>query len=163
MGLGKKSRSLNSFEENDEVWAVFDRDEHPKYLEAIDLCKRHGVGVGRSDPCFELWLVLHFEEFDKFVGRHAVQAHLEKVCAGYSKSKGKTPDCNSLIPALENAEVRATRQLERREREGSELGSPSTTVFELTLAIKKQSMHQGSPNVALRRALSRSHHQHSGR
>ena len=48
-------RSKDSFEENDQVWAVFDRDEHPRFDEAIALCDGHGVLVGRSNPCFELW------------------------------------------------------------------------------------------------------------
>lgn len=26
---GRNRRKLNSYEENDEIWAVFDRDEHP--------------------------------------------------------------------------------------------------------------------------------------
>ena len=30
----RKKRKLDSYEENDEIWAVFDRDEHPNYSEA---------------------------------------------------------------------------------------------------------------------------------
>lgn len=28
----------NSYEAHDQIWAVFDRDEHPRYEEAIALC-----------------------------------------------------------------------------------------------------------------------------
>ena len=54
-GHGRGRR--NSFEKRDQVWAVFDRDDHPRFDEAIALCERHGIRVGRSNPCFELWLI----------------------------------------------------------------------------------------------------------
>ena len=37
-------------------WAVFDRDEHPNFDEAVALCDSKSVRVGRSNPCFEVWL-----------------------------------------------------------------------------------------------------------
>jgi len=42
----------SSFEEDDEVWAVFDRDEHPSVSEAIQRCQASKVGVAFSDPVF---------------------------------------------------------------------------------------------------------------
>ena len=71
LGLGPRSRrKKDSFEENDQVWAVFDRDEHPRFDEAVALCERHGVHVGRSNPCFELWLILHEQDYDRAEDRH---------------------------------------------------------------------------------------------
>ena len=60
LGLTPKSRrKKDSYEERDEVWAVFDRDDHPRFDEAVRECEQQKVGVGRSNPCFELWLILH--------------------------------------------------------------------------------------------------------
>ncbi len=74
IGLSRRKRKeLNSFEESDQVWAVFDCDHHPNYREAVLLCEKAGVNVARSNPCFELWLILHIEEYDKPDGHHAVQ------------------------------------------------------------------------------------------
>lgn len=47
---------------HDEVWCVFDRDTHPHFDDAILLAKRHGIGVAVSNPCFELWFILHYED-----------------------------------------------------------------------------------------------------
>ena len=80
-------RDLQSFELGDEVWAVFDRDDHPKFKDAVTLCENKKVRVGRSDPCFELWLILHLEDFDKPDDRHQVQAHLRKICPDYDGAK----------------------------------------------------------------------------
>ncbi len=137
LGLSPRSRrKKNSFEENDAVWAVFDRDEHPNFNGAVSICEQAGVGVGRSNPCFELWLILHEADYDRPDGRHAVQAHLKKLRPEYDKDEAKTPDCDDLVTRIEAAEERAERQLARREAEGAPYGPPSTTVSHLTRAIR---------------------------
>lgn len=132
----RRRRALNSFEQSDEIWAVFDRDVHPRFEEAINLCKAHNVNVARSIPCFELWLILHLEDFDKPDGRYAVQAHLEKLLPGYERSGSKIPNCDLLIEGIELAEDRALAQLARRSQEGSEFNPPSTTAGRLTRSIR---------------------------
>lgn len=132
----RRRRKLNSFEQGDEIWAVFDRDEHPRFEEAINLCKANNVGVARSIPCFELWLVLHLQDFDKPDGRHAVQAHLDALLPEYDKDGTKTPNCADLVQHIEDAEERARRQLLRRIEEGGEYHPPSTTVGQLTQSIR---------------------------
>jgi RloB-like protein len=137
LGLGRRSRkSLDSYEERDEVWAVFDRDEHPRYAEAVALCERVGVGVGRSNPCFEVWLILHEADFDRPDDRHGVQAHLRRLRPEYGPADGKMPNCPDLVGRVEQAERRAEAQLTRRESEGNPYGRPSTTVGQLTHAIR---------------------------
>lgn len=68
-------------EPHDEIWCVFDVDAHPKLTEAIDLAARHGIYVAVSNPCFELWLVLHYQDQTASIDRHPVQrlakAHLK--------------------------------------------------------------------------------------
>lgn len=136
LGLTRRSRrSLNFFEEGDEVWAVFDRDDHPRFNEAVALCETMGVGVARSNPCFELWLILHIEDFDKPDGRAAVQTHLQKLRPEYNRRRSKTPDCDDLVTKAEDAERRAEVQLARRVNEGASHGRPSTTVGRLIRAI----------------------------
>ncbi len=130
-----RRKTTDSFEQRDEIWAVFDRDEHPKFDEAVQRCESNGVGVGRSNPCFELWLILHHQNFDRPDGRHAVQAHCERVCAGYDKHSSKTPDCSGLPAHVDAAIKRAEDQLARRKNEGEEFGCPSTTVGRLVQAI----------------------------
>jgi hypothetical protein len=136
LGLSTKRRKvLNSFEEGDQVWAVFDRDEHPRFNEAVALCEKNRVGIGRSNPCFEVWLILHLEEYDKPDGRHAVQAYLRSIRPEYEPDGAKTPNCADLVTRVDQAERRAEAQLIRRESEGSPYGPPSTTVGCLIRAI----------------------------
>lgn len=47
----------------DEFWCLFDVEwptNHPNLPEAMQLANEHGIKVAISNPCFELWLSLHF-------------------------------------------------------------------------------------------------------
>lgn len=62
-----KARDRYSQEQGeiDEVWCLFDVEwpqNHPKLHEARTRAKARNVNLAISNPCFELWLVLHFEE-----------------------------------------------------------------------------------------------------
>jgi hypothetical protein len=131
----QKKAAKALYEQGDQVWAAFDRDQHPRFKEAVNLCKEHGVGVAQSNPCFELWLILHIEEFDRPDSRHAVQLRLSKLCKDY-KPRRKTMAFNQLLANIALAEKRGMEQLERRNKEGKPNGNPSTTVGRLTAAIR---------------------------
>ena len=135
--LERRPRKLrNSYEEGDEVWAVFDRDEHPRFEEAVAICLLGNVGVGRSNPCFELWLILHEQDFDRPDDRHAVQAHLQTLRPEYERDGAKAPDCDDMVSRAEEAERRAEVLLARRVEERTPFGCPSTTVGQLTRSIR---------------------------
>ena len=138
-GLARRSRreSRSSFEENDQVWAVFDRDTHPRFDEAITLCERYGVRVGRSNPCFELWLILHEQDHDRYEDCDEMQSILEKLRPEYDKNSGKTPDCEELVARVQQAERRGAVLLQRRRAAGDPFGNPSTTVGYLTREIRE--------------------------
>lgn len=131
-GHGRKS----SFEEGDQVWAVFDRDEHPKVAQALERCRTGNVGIAYSNPCFELWLILHFNNFDRPDDHHQVQAALAGVCKEYDPDASKSADFTKFMLTLEEAEERAAKQLERREAEGLPIRRPFTTVFRLTREMR---------------------------
>ena len=57
----------------DEVWCTSDRDIHPNVPEVLDLAGRNGVDVVMSNPCIELWFVLHFEDQTAAIDRHPAQ------------------------------------------------------------------------------------------
>ena len=137
LGLSPRSRhKKDSFEERDQVWAVFDRDEHPRFNEAVELCRVHDVRVGRSDPCFELWLVLHEQDYDRPNDRRAMQAELRALRPEYDVDGAKTPNCDDMMARVEDAEWRSEEQLRRRDQERNPFGNPSTTVGRLTGAIR---------------------------
>lgn len=136
--MSSRSARRSSFGQEDKVWAVFDRDEHPGVDDAKQQCANANVGVGFSDPCFEIWLILHYSDFDRPDGRHEVQKHFENICPGYDRNGRKTANCEALMPLIEVAEKRAMLQLSRRIEEGG-LQAPFTTVGELTKELREAS------------------------
>jgi hypothetical protein len=61
--IAARSKALTEDGEIDEVWCVFDVEwpkNHPGLREAKKLADNHGIRVAVSNPCFEVWLVLHF-------------------------------------------------------------------------------------------------------
>ena len=131
----RRSRDCNC--KDDEVWVLFDRDSHPKWANAINLCRSNGIGLAYSDPCFELWLILHFRDYDADEDRHALQRTATAIVPGYDANDRKVADCSALFHLVEQAEQRAQLQCRRRSEEGNAGGSPSTLVWKLTTAIRE--------------------------
>lgn len=69
----------------DEVWCVCDVDEFD-LTEALTLAKKNGIELAISNPCFELWLLLHFEECRASMdGYEQLRRKLKKHVADYDK------------------------------------------------------------------------------
>ena len=111
---------------------MFDRDEHARFTEAVNLAKSHGIELAISNPCFELWAILHYEWVDAPIDRKNCQARLTKLCPNYSTSSKNYADKSAIQSAYDCALSRARRLVARRCEEGTPLGNPSTTAFELT-------------------------------
>ena len=94
--LGIHARSF------DRVAAVFDRDEHRTYHDALAkaaalnqrLVNDHKVKVPfeavASVPCFELWLLLHFEDVRAPLRRNDALQRLRAHLPGYAKARART-------------------------------------------------------------------------
>jgi hypothetical protein len=84
----------------DQVYAVFDRDDHGSYFDALNLTKSLGGKLRNDDrqpvsfkaiasiPSFELWLLLHYEEIQAPIHRNEVMARLKQHIPGYEKGAG---------------------------------------------------------------------------
>jgi hypothetical protein len=134
----RKSKGQDSFAANDRVWAVFDRDDHPNYAEAVAMCDHAGVDVARSNPCFEVWLILHYCEYGKPDGRHMAQKAFAELHAHYDPRRGKGISADEIVAQIEKAETRAEAQLRARHEEGQPYSAPSTTVGRLTASIREE-------------------------
>ena len=129
----------NLFEEQDQVWVVFDRDEHERFDEAVSLCERNGIGVARSNPCFEVWSILHMVDYARQDDRHRVKNEFRRLLSEHGLESEEKVSFEKLMTAVEDAEERAEKLNRRRREEGQPYGRPSTTVGDLTKAIRKAS------------------------
>ena len=93
----------------------------------------NGIQLAISNPCFELWGILHYQECDAPLDRHECQRKLGELCSSYSNKKGKIFDDPEVIESkYQDAVGRAENSLTRRREEGNPEGNPSTTVHHLT-------------------------------
>jgi hypothetical protein len=132
----KRREKMDSFSKHDQIWAVFDKDQHPRVDEAINKAEMAGILIGYSNPCFELWLVLHYQDWNRPVHRYEIQAELCKLMPTYSPKRSKLVDFNAIKDAVQEAEARAERLEHNRLAEGNSRGNPSTTFFRLTYQIR---------------------------
>ena len=119
----------------DFVWVVFDKDTHEHFNAAMDRCRSKGIPVAYSVPCFEVWLLLHCENFGGVGDSSSAQHRFRMLRPEYDPNNGKKANFLALLGSLEAAETRAEQQLKLRIEERAEYGNPSTTVFELTRFI----------------------------
>jgi len=119
------------YERFDGVWCVFDVDEHPWIPAAKAKAAISGLQLAVSNPCFELWIYLHFAEQSAHIHRHKVQS----LCRKFLSNFDKRVDYVHLAPLRQSAINRA-RKLDHWQRgRGEEGANPSTGVYKLVEAI----------------------------
>lgn len=128
-------RENDPFLAYDEVWCVFDVDEHPPHRmnDVRQLATAHGVKLAVSNPCFELWLLLHFRESPGSRHRHELQRMLGGFIAGYDK---RFP-FEMVAPGVDDAMRRAQRLDRTAKNEGEPGRNPTTGVYLLADSIAR--------------------------
>jgi hypothetical protein len=136
LGACSKKRARQWF---DEVFCVFDRDNHCSFDEAVCQINAHKkLNAITSTPCFEFWLLLHFGYTDKpfngtpnkSIGDHA-KAEL-KLKPGFENYEKSDSVYKKLSDKTENA-IRNAKKLEK----SSHGENPSTQVHLLVLALQE--------------------------
>ena len=133
---------------NEEYWAVFDTEASPAEAlkQTASRARRNRINLAESNPCFELWLLLHHNSLDSYkrleasgdVAKCTPSAKaLERIDPSYDPNKkGKwdaAPYMGMIDTAMENAErADRTQQDEPLKRLG-------TRVYKLIESIRKPS------------------------
>ncbi len=119
--------------EYDEVWCVFDVDDHPDVSGAIDTAHANGIALAVSNPCIELWLWLHFADQPGAQGREQLLQMLKKHVPDYNKHVHYPKYANGYSDAVR----RAKAMEELAEGIGDPGMNPTTGVWRLTESIRK--------------------------
>lgn len=123
----------------DSLNMVIDRDKDSftdaQYDKVIEFCKMNNVNLYVSNPCFELWLYMHFDEFDNenigdlFInrkinnkGKRYITKRLNDVC-GYKKNYIKFENFETGIMNAIKREKRFTEDIYKLKNElGTNVG-----------------------------------------
>lgn len=120
----------------DSLNMIIDRDKdsftEEQYDSVVDFCEKNNVNLYISNPNFELWLFMHFDEFDdenkedllinkkmNNSGRRYIEKRLHDVC-GYRKNK---LIFDAFEPGIRNAIKREKRFTEDISQIKKELGT----------------------------------------
>jgi hypothetical protein len=138
--LVERAIARNTDDEVDERWCVFDVEwpmNHPHLKRALSRAAEHGIRVAVSNPCFELWLILHYENQTAYLDTAAAVRMSRKL----DGRLGKRIDPSVYMERRQVAAERAAR-LGLRHAQNQSLfpdDNPSSTMYELLATIESRS------------------------
>lgn len=107
---------------------------HPNLLEAKALAESNEVSLAISNPCFELWLILHFQNHHAFIDTTPA----ERLSRSLENRPGKSIDAALYMPLRKVACRRAEQLDKRHERDGTNFphDNPSSGVYKFLKAVE---------------------------
>ncbi|MEV4381204.1 RloB family protein [Streptosporangium sp. NPDC049644] len=134
--------AMDQFMAYDEVWCVVDVEApvpHPTLDRALVLANRNDIKCAISNPCFELWLMLHVKDQRGYLTTDQACDSLEAhgTCC-YTRS-GKSFDPDALMDGYEVARKRAQQLTEAHNAETQWANrNPFASVWELVDRLRAQ-------------------------
>ena len=119
----------------DEVWCVFDVDQHPDIPSATQVARENGLKLAISNPCIELWLWLHFSEQPGMKDGKTLRTKMRRHLPKYDKHV----DFSRFVAGYQDAVRRASRLDSDAEKAGEPGRNPTTGVWRLTETIRNDS------------------------
>lgn len=111
----------------DQTWCVFDRDEHVHFDEAINQASDNRLDLAVSNPCFELWILVHFQAQTGGLTRQDARNKVRNYIPEYDK--------NISFGELKGRTDKAARRASKMESDARESGkatdNPTTSVWRL--------------------------------
>ena len=132
----RRRRARRDDREFDEIWCVFDIDEHANVRTAISNAKDSGIEVAVSNPCVELWLLLHVEDQTAFISRRDAQRRakqLQLTCGKRIPKKALNRLFDCFAPARQRARALDQRHVGNASPPRS---NPSTDIWRLVDRIR---------------------------
>jgi hypothetical protein len=124
----------------DEVWCVVDterRNDNPSWERGVNRANATGLRLAWSNPCFEYWLLLHFELTGRsFDGYTAIKPCVSRHIKHYEKGT----KCFDLLAARIPTAIEHSKQIHRSQWQDTPRlidRNPATTVHELVERLIK--------------------------
>ena len=133
----KRKEKLN-IRSGDRIWCVFDVNSHSNHIlqMASQLADKFEIPIALSNPCFELWLILHYFFHSYAITHDEAPEKLAEYIPGYEKNM----DIFYLVEDLVNDAIANARRLNStHNQDGTDLFSresnPSSQVYRLVEEI----------------------------
>jgi RloB-like protein len=137
MALAARDRAAQEEAEIDEFWCVFDVEwprNHPGLREAVRQARAKGIQLAISNPCFELWLILHFQNQGAWLDNDGAR-RLRRQLDG---ANDKGLNAAKYFPLIDDATRRAAELDARHLQDGTALphDNPSSGMHLLLKSIE---------------------------
>lgn len=121
---------------HDEFWCVFDIDEHVNIPAAIDKAHANDINLAITNPCIELWFILHHQDQFAHIERGRAQSRWKEL-SGCGKNL-TAEAIEHLLSAHADATARAVSLDAKHHGDGSPSGSnPSSNLHLLVDRIRR--------------------------
>jgi hypothetical protein len=143
--IQERNRQRIRGEAYDEVWCVLDVEDPSRrdnLHQAIQMAQKEGFTLFLSNPCFEVWLIAHFERTSRaFLDGKQAEAHLQhahwRSHFGCDYDKNDSHVYQRLSSRLDTAVANAESVLEKHHQQrSSKDANSSTDVYRLIRALR---------------------------
>jgi hypothetical protein len=136
LALAARDRARDEDAEIDEFWCVFDVEwptNHPGLVDAVLEAEQNGVKLAVSNPCFELWLILHFQDHGSWLDNTEARRLRRQIDGVVDKSLDPT----QYMPRVDEATRRAAELEKRHRRDRNDLpqNNPSSGMHWLLASV----------------------------
>ena len=137
LAIDARSRAAAEEAEIDEFWCVFDVEwpkNHPGLSDVIDRSRENGINLAITNPCFELWLILHFNDHGAWLDNDDAR-RLRRRLDG---SPDKSLDAAKYMPLVGDAVRHAVGLETRHQKNGTVFpqDNPSSGMHRLITSIQ---------------------------
>lgn len=141
MATEARARAIEEDAEIDEFWCVFDVEwpkNHPGLGEAVRQARANGINLAVSNPCFELWLILHFQDCTAWLDNNQARRLRRQV----DGSSDKGLEASKYMPFVGDATRRAAGLDKRHFKDGTVFphDNPSSGMHRLLAAVEPPNM-----------------------
>jgi len=143
-----RRRAVSENDEVDEFWCVFDVEwpvNHANLPEALALAEANEISLAVSNPCFEVWLILHLKEHGAWLDNEQAA----KLRRQLDSSTDKGLDPAKYMPNVREASARSARLEERHRRDGTSFphDNPSSGMHHLIASVRVPAKGLQSPRL----------------
>lgn len=143
--IQKKNELGLDLDADDRAFCIFDTDtkmqKEKQIIEAINLASKYNIKIVTSCPCFEVWLLLHYEYTTGYLDNDSVISKLRKHNDKYEKNYNIYPEIKTYVnTAIANAKKLEKYQLENNREKNSVEANPHTNVYEIIEDINKDNV-----------------------
>ena len=135
-----KRRNTRRTPDFDEIWIIFDVDDIPDSTinQVIQEARDSGIKTAISNPCLELWLVLHYKDQNGYIERRKIQKEARNLGIIDQNKHIVTATSQILIEKYHDAKTRAKWLEDKHTGDGSkQWENPSSHVWKFVEFLRQ--------------------------